>query len=273
MTSRSSLHARLGSLLGLAIAASAMAHAKGADENARPGRAGSTETIQLRAVDHVHLQFPGPFADNGREAQIPVDFPKGSWVSIQMTPPVESLAPAGRCTYPNPTGDIFDRSASVFLILDESCLGAFRCMGSDNQIELMKAITPFGTDDRTGPRVLTMDVTPFAPLLSGTKYIGVWVDTFDANGWYATVDFTLTTIPLQSSAKPPAPGIIPLFFNQGASRASQPSIDPVPVTTPTAANQVLMRVYATGHGSVVQPPRNQPADEFCRRNNRILVDG
>jgi len=273
MTPRSGTHARFGLLVGLGLLGSIPAYGKAGSDDATAWTADGTETIELRAVDHVHLQFPGPFADNGREAQIPIDFPKGNWVNIQMRLTVESMATAGRCTYPNPTGDIFDRSASVFLILDESCLAGFRCMGSDNQIELMKAITPFGTDDRTGPRVLTMDVTPFAPLLSGTKYIGVWVDTFDPNGWYATVDFTLTADPLQASVKPPAAGIIPLFFKQGVSRASQPTIDPITVTIPATANQVLMRLYATGHGSVVQPPCNQPADEFCRRNNRILVDG
>src|SRR5712692_5198289 len=143
-----------------------------------PASAGSVVDVQLRAIDQAHLYFPGPTPDSGREVQMPVDFPVGDWVSVQMTLTVESFATPGRCSYPNPTGDIFDRSASVFLVLDESCLAGSRCMGTDGQVELMKAITPFGTDTRTGPRILTMDITPFAPLLVGTKYVGAWIDTY-----------------------------------------------------------------------------------------------
>ena len=126
-----------------------------------------------------------------------------------------------------------------------------------------------GTQTRTGPRALTLDITPLAPPLTGTKYIAVWVDTYDLNGWYANVDFTFTADPLQASPKPPASGIIPLFFKMYVNADGQPSIDPVSVAIPPTATQVMLRLFSTGHGGVGSPP----CDEFCHRNNQILIGG
>ncbi len=142
-------------------------------------------------------------------------------------------------------------------------------MGTEGQVELMKAVTPFGTDERTGPRVLTLDITPLAPLLVGTKFLGAWISTYDLNGWWVDVDFTFTEDPAEASPKPPAAGIIPLFFKEGVTADSQPSIQPKRVTIPKTASQVMIRLFSTGHGAVGQPP----CDEFCQRINRILVDG
>jgi hypothetical protein len=132
----------------------------------------------------------------------------------------------------------------------------------------MKAVTPFGTDERTGPRVLTYDITPLAPLLVGNKPLGLWVDTYDLNRWWVDVDFTFTADPNQASPKPPADGIQPVFFKQRVTAEDQKGIQPVPVTVPDDAQQVFVRLFSTGHGAVGQPP----CDEFCQRVNRILVD-
>lgn len=246
----------------------AAALAVGLVAHAQP-RANGNGTVQLHAVDQAHLAWQSPGPDSGREAQIPVSFPDGDWTKVEITLTVDSGATPNLCSYPNPTGDIYDRSASVFLILDESCIDGTRCIGTDGQLELMKAITPFGTDTRTGPRALTLDITPLAPLLTGTKYIGVWIDTYDLNGWYANVDFTFTADPLQASPKPPASGIIPVFFKTYVNSDGQPSIDPVSVAIPPTATQVMLRLFSTGHGGVGSPP----CDEFCHRNNQILIDG
>src|SRR5262249_63082 len=161
---------------------------------------------------------------SGREAVRPVDFPVGGWVNVQLTLTVDSHATPGLCTYPNPTGDIFDRSASVFLILDESCLDTPSCIGTSGQIDLLKAVTPFGPGPRPGPRVYTFDITPVAPLLVGTKYVAAWIDPFDPNGWFVDLDFTFISDPLQASPKPPAAGIVPVFFKRNVTADVQPTI-------------------------------------------------
>src|SRR3981081_3683589 len=119
-------------------------------------------TVQLRAFDQAHLAWQSPGPDSGREAQVPVIFPEGKRTKVEVPFPVDRRDTPNRCAYPNPPGDIFDRSASVFLVLDESCIDGPRCIGTNGQVELMKAITPFGTDERTGPRALTLDITPLA---------------------------------------------------------------------------------------------------------------
>ncbi len=226
-------------------------------------------TFELRAIDQAHLYFVGTERDSGREAVRAVDFPVGDWVNVQLTLTLDSRATPGICSYPNPTGDIFDRSASVFLILDESCLDTPSCIGTSGQIELLKAVTPFGTDTRTGPRIYTFDITPLAPLLVGRKNVAAWIDTYDAHGWYVDLDFTFISDPLQASPKPPAVGILPVFFKRNVTADDQPIIEPVSVTIPVEASQVFVRLFTTGHGA--SPPSN--CDEFCRKNNRILVDG
>jgi hypothetical protein len=226
-------------------------------------------TVQVRAIDEAQLYFVGPERDSGREALRQVKFPKGNWTNVQLTLTVDSRATPGMCSYPNPTGDIFDRSASVFLVLDEMCVDASSCMGTAGQIELLKAITPFGTDTRTGPRMYVFDITPFAPLLTGTKYVGAWVDTYDSHGWWVYVDFTFISDPAQASPKPPASGITPVFFKRIVTSEAQSSIKPMSVAVPKTASQVFLRLFTTGHGAVGSPP----CDEFCRRNNQILVDG
>ncbi len=246
-------------VLGLAVVCAAgLAAAKPAE------RAGTT--VQLRAFDQAHLAWQSPGPDSGREAQAQVTFPEGKWTKVEVTFTVDSRATPGRCSYPNPTGDIYDRSASVFLILDENCIGGERCIGSDGQVELIKAITPFGTDERTGPRALTLDITPLAPLLTGTKYMGVWIDTYDLNGWYGDVDFAFTSDPLKASPKPPASGIAPVYFKRDINGDRLPG--PVSVDIPATATQVKARLFSTGHGAVGRPP----CDEFCQRNNQLLVD-
>jgi len=118
-------------------------------------------------------------------------------------------------------------------------------------------------------RIYTFDITPLAPLLVGRKNVAAWIDTYDAHGWYVDLDFTFISDPLQASPKPPAVGILPVFFKRNVTADDQPIIEPVSVTIPVEASQVFVRLFTTGHGA--SPPSN--CDEFCRKNNRILVDG
>ena len=131
---------------------------------------------------------------------MPATFPEGDWTRVLVTYTMDSRLcepPAGgnvtKCGSGNPCvnpqcngfpayntcGDPWDRLAHLFVVLDETCIAGVGSCINDNQLELMRAITPFGTDadppDGTGvvpPRELTLDITPFAPQLTGTKYVG-----------------------------------------------------------------------------------------------------
>lgn len=226
-----------------------------------------TIAFQAVAASHLRLDWGADF-DNGREAHAPVTFPEGEWVEATVTVTLESFATASSCIWPDPTGDIFDRTASVFLITDESCL-AGRCMGTGPQLELVRIITPFGTSPQTGPRVLTYDITPYVPLLTGTRQLGVFVDTWDTNGWYVDVDFRLTENPLEASRRPPADGVLPLFFEYLVTSDSQPNVQAVSVTVPETAVRSKLRLFTTGHGAAGAGN----CDEFCPKVNAIHIDG
>jgi fibronectin type 3 domain-containing protein len=238
---------------------------------------------------------------NGQELMIPVTLPEGDWVNIEMTFTLDSrlcndpaIAP-DKCgdNNPgwNPCGDPWDRTARVFLVEDDCIDDGSNCADGHENLELMRAITPFGTDapppDGSGevpPRVLTLDVTPFEKLLEGNKHVGVKISTY-VRWWYVTVDFRFSERPEEASPKPPADGIDVLFFG---------GHDPPTATTtiPAEATEVYTRLFTTGHGGDYYcdggtndgdpcNPDNpncpsgecNPCDEFCHRTNRILVDG
>jgi hypothetical protein len=203
--------------------------------------------------------------DSGREIVVPFEFPEGDWVRIELTYTVYSnaLLDTG-CVWPDGGGDIFDRAATVFLVEDETCLDEGRCFGRQGNLELLRVVTPFGTNDATGPRTWTFDVTPFASLLRGTKWLGSNITTWDPNGWYSDVSIRFVKDPAQASPKAPAHGVVPVFYHDGGQIA-----DTVSVTVPPTAQKVWVRLFTTGHGA--EPPSN--CDEFCQKTNRILVDG
>jgi hypothetical protein len=250
---------------------------------------------------------------DGWQLMVPTRFPEGDWVSVLMSftmdsrlcdPPaqgtVSRCGDGNPCPEPpcnggwNPCGDPWDRLAKVFLVLDDCIEGGGSCV-TQNNLELMRAVTPYGTDapppdgnGRVGPRRLTIDVTPFAPLLTGTGYIGVEIGHYTQMGHWVTVDFTFSEREDQASPKPPADGIEVI----GYGNAPLPTKS---VTVPATATELKMRVFTTGHGgslycdggtndanpctingSSAECPGGgicHPCDEFCHRTNQILVGG
>ena len=96
--------------------------------------------------------------------------------------------------------------------MEDDCIEAGGSYITDANPELMNAVTPFGTDcpppNGTGevpPRVLTLDITPFAPILTGTKYVGAHIGHYTQSGWWVTVEFEFSERPDETSPKPPAP--------------------------------------------------------------------
>jgi hypothetical protein len=206
--------------------------------------------------------------DAGREILIPVDFPANDWTRVDLVVTFNGFATMGDCSWPNPTGDIYDRLFSVFMLENDDCLLAGSCFGRGKHLELMHGVTPFGTDDSTGPRVYTIDVTPFAPLLAGRRTIGINTTTWDGSGWWADIEFHFTSDPGQASPKLPAQG-----FQVVHNTSGSPVVDPEMVTIPASASDVKVRLWISGHGSASAVDCSNPADEFCPRTAQISVDG
>ena len=241
--------------------------------------------------------------NDGFQLMVPVDFPQGDWKKVTVTYTLDSrLCKPGqqgatdKCGSTNPTpggwnpcGDPWDRTALLFLVLDNCVAGTGSCVTNDN-LELMHAITPFGTDaplpDGTGvvpPRVLTLDVTPFTPLLTGRRYVGAEIGEYASAGWHVTSRFDFSKRPEEASLKTPAAGIQVIGFGGAPLSARQ-------LTVPADATKVYMRLFTTGHGGTLYCDRGtndgatctsnancpggtcQNCDEFCHRTNRILRD-
>jgi len=274
--------------------------------------------IRITALDEEELCWggtecpPGPGRiqrHGGWQILAPVDFPEGDWLSVTVTYTMETrlcIPPAqgttskcgtgNPCPVPpcnggyNPCGDPWDRIAYLFLVLDDCIETGGSCLTHDN-LELMRAITPFGTDaeptDGTGvvpPRVLSLDITPFAPLLTGTRYVGSDIVHFVQGSHWVSAQFTFSKRPEQASPKPPADG----FQIVGYGGAPLPTRQ---VSIPASATEVKARVFTTGHGGGLhcdggsnnampctgngQCPGGvcNPCDEFCHRTNRLLSGG
>jgi len=261
-------------------------------------------TLVMRVHDEIELCWGGASCipadpeqvqrSDGFQVLAPADFPEGNWSRVDVTFTMDSRLcnpPAGgnvtKCGSGNPCpeppcnggyntcGDPWDRTAHLFMVLDDCIDGGFACMNHDN-IELMRAVTPFGTDadppDGTGvvpPRALTLDITPFVPLLAGQRrYIGAHIGHFTQAGWWVTSEFRFSKRPEETSPKPPADGIDPVFFHSSSAGLT----GPFAVDLPVEAQDVFGRLFITGHGGNADPTCVNPADEFCQRTNRLLVD-
>ncbi len=272
-------------------------------------RAHDKDELCWGTVDCVPTDPSKVLRSDGFQLMVPAEFPEGDWVSVSVMLTVESrlcIPPnqgtitkcgAGNpCVSPpcnggyNPCGDPWDRLVQLFLVLDDCIEAGGSCITPAN-LELIHAVTPFGTDAPptagsgvVPPRTYTMDVTPFASLLTGTKHVGVEIVHFVQKGWWVTVDFTFSERPEQASAEPPAAGVEVIGFSDA----------PIPtksVSVPAGATQVKARIFTTGHGGGLfcdggvnnakacvnnaQCPGGvcNPCDEFCHRTNQLLLNG
>jgi hypothetical protein len=234
---------------------------------------------------------------SGQETNMPVWFPQGNWVSATLSWSVESRLcdnVPDKCgdNNPgwNPCGDPWDRTATLYLVEDNCIDAGTGCAFRNDNIELIHAITPFGTDadppDGSGvvpPRLWTYDVTPLVPVLTGQKHVGVKISTF-VRFWWNNVTFQFSKNPADASPEPPADGVVATINHSGGDVTT-----PRSVTIPSSATQVFMRYFVSGHGGTQRCDGGsedgqscaggcpggscQNCDEFCHRTNRILVDG
>ena len=247
---------------------------------------------------------------NGWQLLVPATFPEGDWTRVLVRYTIDSRLcepPEGgnvsKCGTGNPCvnppcnggynthGDPWDRTAHLFLVLDDDCVTMGGSCINPNNLELIRAVTPFGTDapppGGTGvvpPRILTMDVTPFAPLMNGSMHVGAEIGHFVQTGWRVTVKFEFSERPDEASAKPPADGFVPVVFEGGGEVLTPRTVD-----IPATATSVFGRFFITGHGGnqacdggsndggdcALGCPGGscQNCDEFCHREHFIKVDG
>jgi hypothetical protein len=248
-------------------------------------------TIDLRAHNESRLCFGGCppqegeiQRNSGREIMVPVDFPEGDWTNIELIFTADSRLCTRdespfKCGGPpwNPCGDPWDRTASVYLVLDSCIEDVTNCYAKRGNLELIRTITPFGTDADPpegsgviGPAVWTYDITPYASLLTGTKYVGAFIGAWVSPGWYVTVDFHFSEA--EVSPKPPAAGVAQVWFRDGGNSST-----PTTVTIPAEATEVVARWFITGHGGVLDEncaclAEGRPCDEFCSKPIGFFVD-
>ncbi len=180
-------------------------------------------------------------------------YPFESWA--QNRPPAGQTWPAN-C-------DAFDRNF-------EFTLNQPTDVGQPPAFELVRAITPFG-----GPMHLEVDLTDLANARPGTHRLQVeiptWSDgagkvTGSQGGW--TVSARLEVVPGMAPRKVIA--AIPLI-----NRSTGPGPTPnVYFNIPAGVASARLEYRATGHGGGTPTALCiGPADEFCQRTHRLLVDG
>jgi Peptide-N-glycosidase F, C terminal len=142
----------------------------------------------------------------------------------------------------------------------------------DDQLELMRAITPFG-----GPEHQEIDITDVANGLPGKHSLTVTIPTYsDAagmvsgsnGGWNVSAQLVMTPGP------PPRKvlAVLPLFY-RSQGKSDLPPVAPFDVPPKTAAARLEYR--ATGHGGAMDTSGKciGPAEEFCKRTHHLLLDG
>jgi hypothetical protein len=166
--------------------------------------------------------------------------------------------------------DAFDRNFEISLDGPEpSDAGVSAASGPG--LELVRAITPFG-----GPMHVERDLTTVANGLPGMHRIRARINTFSdpaglvtgsAAGWNVSLK-----VELSRGAAPHHPlAVVPLFYGDLTTA------DPVSAsfTVPAGTSDGFFEYRTTGHGQAAGDliACNGPAEEFCRRQHTLTLDG
>ena len=161
--------------------------------------------------------------------------------------------------------DAFDRNFEISLDNPEADSGAAP------GLELVRAITPFG-----GPMHVEHDLTALANALPGTHHLSTKINTYpdpaglisgSNGGWNVSLNLALV-----KGTPPQHPlAVIPLFYDDMTTVDSASASFATPAGTRTA----YVEYRTTGHGQAGGDPLecSGPAEEFCRRQHTIQLDG
>lgn len=244
-----------------------------ADAAPGDGSAPDTETVTVTVIDAARISSDANAA-NFQRLTADMDLTDGPYQRVTL------LAELGTTCFPfsawqsnpPPPGqnypadcDAFDRNFE--LALDEPDADS----GAPPGLELVRAITPFG-----GPMQLEHDLTALANARPGPHRLSARINTYsDAagqitgsnGGWTVSVRLVLV------KGTPPRPplAVVPLFYGdlttiRGAS---------APFTTPSGTRSAYLEYRTTGHGQAAGDTLHcsGPAEEFCKREHTIELDG
>ena len=172
----------------------------------------------------------------------------------------------------------------------EKLKGIISGEGYAPNVEIMRFMTPFGVghfsnpnNELSAPRkpvyidhwedhvTWKQDVTDLYSMLEGEVYVGIYIDTWTAEGYLAslTLDFTESKVPQDVRTKT---HVIPVINTVPYVRQEYPDIFArrdvnVSVDVPKGAKNVRLMYITTGHGG------HSGGDEFTPQVNEIRLDG
>ncbi|MBO3098743.1 PNGase F N-terminal domain-containing protein [Gelidibacter pelagius] len=203
-------------------------------------------------------------------------------------------------------GDRWDKSGSCFVVTDPEKLSIISIAEKDEKfpsdsyvddkyagfvtgknynpvVELMRFMTPFGvgyySDNKVKYRrpvyipswekqvVWEHDITDLESLVTGTFYVGVWIDTWTAEGYDFDMELTYSDRKQQKVSVLPIVNTIPYvggqqipdnFANKDLEQTIQLKKD---------AKNVKLHYITTGHGG------HSGGDEFIKIKNSVYFDG
>jgi hypothetical protein len=214
----------------------------------------STQPNYQKATADIDLEH-GPFASATLHVTLgSTCFPFDGWKTDK--PPAGQNWPAD-C-------DAFDRNF-------ETSLHDPAAADTAPGVELVRAITPFG-----GPMQIDEDITDYANGLQGKRRLEVIIPTYSDGagqvsgsngGWNVTVSIEL----VPGVAPRNVLAVQPLYY---ASNTDALGPGPLAFQVPDGTASGRIDYRATGHGGATGDSACiGPADEFCKREHHLSVDG
>jgi len=225
------------------------------------GGSGPGADVTVSAFDGAHLFFKDwSTAGNQRVVTAQGAFPAtGTYAKIVLH--VTLACPQGGC-------DVYDRFGTIGLVTTPGVDG-----GANTVVELARFVTGFcqgGAWD--------YDVTDLRPLLTGTRTLEAFIDTWVpqgqsgiGQGWQLTATFEMTggtpaKLPVAVLPLWPGTPITQAWYGDPATPVAK-SIAPQTVTLPAGATSYALRSFVTGHGQ----GNADNCAEFCSRKHTLTV--
>ena len=203
-------------------------------------------------------------------------------------------------------GDRWDKSGSCFVVTDPDKISILSIAENDEKfpadsyvddkyagfvsgknyspvVELMRFMTPFGvgyySDNKVKYRkpvyipswekqvVWEHDITDLESLVTGTFYVGVWIDTWTAEGYDFDMELTYSNRKQQKVSVLPLVNTIPYVGGQQIPDNFAHKDFEQTIHLKKDVKNVKLHYITTGHGG------HSGGDEFIKIKNRVYFDG
>lgn len=157
-------------------------------------------------------------------------------------------------------------------------------------VEMMRFMTPFGVGHysnnndslsslrrpvyipKWAPYVTwEQDVTDLYPMLCGGAYVGIFVDTWTAEGYITNVELDIkeSKLPFEKLPSRQVVSLLNTFYyiGQGFPDIFARKNVSVPFSLPKGARNIHLKYIVTGHGG------HEGGDEFTQQKNILSIDG